>query len=62
MECNCGGETQERQIVKNKEIVCQYQRCKSCGRQLITRGSYPEDNVVFTKQQARGWVDAQILD
>jgi hypothetical protein len=43
MECNCGGETSERQIVRKKKVVCEYQRCRSCGRQVITKGDYPED-------------------
>jgi hypothetical protein len=51
MECNCGGETTERQIVRNKEIVCEYQRCKECGRQYITKGSYPEAVDALTSKE-----------
>ena len=43
MQCNCGGETTEHQIVRNKGVVCEYQKCKACGRQLITKGEYPAD-------------------
>jgi hypothetical protein len=41
MQCNCGGETNEHTIVRDKKIVCEYQKCKSCGRQLVTAGQYP---------------------
>jgi len=45
MECNCGAETQERQIVRKKKVVCTYVRCPKCGRQLVTSGAYPIDEV-----------------
>jgi hypothetical protein len=41
MQCNCGGETIEHTIVRNKLVVCEYQKCKACGRQHITSGEYP---------------------
>jgi hypothetical protein len=43
MQCNCGSETTEHKVVRDKEVVCEYQKCKSCGRQLITMGAYPDD-------------------
>jgi len=47
MQCNCGAETREHTIVRNKKVVCEYQKCASCGRQAITKGAYPgEINLV----------------
>ena len=43
MQCNCGSETREHVIQRDKKIVCEYQRCPACGRQLITKGFYPAD-------------------
>jgi hypothetical protein len=51
MECKCGGETTERQIVRNKNVVCEYQHCKGCGRQHITKGSYPEAVEALTSKE-----------
>ena len=41
MECSCGSETKEHRIVRKKKVVCEYQRCEQCGRQLVTKGEYP---------------------
>lgn len=43
MECSCGGDTEERQIVEQRVIVCRYQLCKYCGRQVVTSGDYPSE-------------------
>lgn len=32
MQCSCGGQTEERQEVKKKEVVTKYVRCEACGR------------------------------
>ena len=51
MQCNCGGDTVERQIVRSKKVVCEYQRCKICGRQAVTKGAYPEAEEAFIGEQ-----------
>lgn len=32
MQCNCGGSTVERQVVRNKEVAGVFLECTSCGR------------------------------
>ncbi len=32
MQCSCGGQTEEREQVKKKEVVARYVRCEGCGR------------------------------
>ena len=36
MQCSCGGVTQDKQVVKDKEVVTEYKECTSCGRVIIT--------------------------
>jgi len=32
MQCKCGGSTQDRQTVENKQVVVKYARCIACGQ------------------------------
>lgn len=32
MQCSCGGETEDRQSVKDGKVIIKYKVCKSCGR------------------------------
>ena len=32
MQCSCGGQTEDREQVKKKEVVTRYVRCEGCGR------------------------------
>jgi len=37
MQCNCGGSTAEKTVIKGKKVVASYQECTSCKRVHITR-------------------------
>jgi uncharacterized Zn finger protein len=52
MQCSCGGQTEERQEVKKKEVVTKYVRCEACGRvHAYWRKDAVDDNRAFMKMK-----------
>ena len=51
MQCSCGGQTEEREKVKKKEVVTKYVRCEACGRvHVYWRKDAVDDIRAFMKQ------------
>ena len=52
MQCSCGGQTEERQEVKKKEVVTKYVRCEACGRvHVYWWKDAVDDNRAFMKMK-----------
>lgn len=52
MQCSCGGQTEERQEIKKKEVVTKYVRCEACGRvHAYWRKDAVDDNRAFMKMK-----------
>ena len=52
MQCSCGGQTEERQEVKKKEVVTKYVRCEACGRvHVYWRKDAVDDNRAFMNHE-----------
>lgn len=32
MQCSCGGETTDHEVVRDKQPIAQFRRCTACGR------------------------------
>jgi len=35
MQCSCGGETGSHKVVRDKQVVAEYEKCTSCGQGVI---------------------------
>ena len=42
MECQCGGLTKAKAVVRNKQTVCIYEECTHCSRAYIISGRDPD--------------------
>jgi uncharacterized Zn finger protein len=52
MQCSCGGQTEEREQVRKKEVVTKYVRCEACGRvHAYWRKDAVDDNRAFMKMK-----------
>ena len=52
MQCSCGGQTEEREKVKKKEVVTKYVRCEACGRvHVYWRKDAVDDNRAFMNHE-----------
>lgn len=38
MQCNCGGETADHVVTRDKAVIARYSRCTACGRIVWTAG------------------------
>ena len=68
MLCSCGGETKEHTVQRQLVKVCEYQKCRACGRQHVTWGEFPIEpgtavplaEVMAKQTRGGGWTRVQL--